>query len=140
MPLLNFFKAHINFFIFCFVGIISTLIDICLLYIGVEFFNLKVLISATLSFIVASINGYILNKKITFKHDKTPTNGKQYLQFLFVSIIGLIFTLVFMYTFVELLNIFYIYAKIITVILVVFWNYNGNLFWTFKKMKKLSVD
>jgi putative flippase GtrA len=113
------------------VGVTSTLIDISILYIGVSILSIHLLTSATYSFSIASINGYILNRKFTFKEEGS-VNLLQYIQFLIISLIGLGLTLLFLYIFTTFLSIHYIVAKIITVVLVVFWNYFANNAWTFK--------
>ncbi|MBU1159802.1 GtrA family protein, partial [Patescibacteria group bacterium] len=43
-----------------------------------------------LSFIVATVNSYLWNKFWTFKRDSTETVGKEFLQFIIISIIGFV--------------------------------------------------
>lgn len=120
-----------NFILFCAVGATSSLIDISLLYIGVDFLHIPLLISATFSFILASTNGYLLNQKFTFKHSLSP-NFKQYMKFFVVSLVGLGLTLVLLHILTNTFNMYYMHAKIITVLLVVFWNYSISTLWAFK--------
>lgn len=120
-----------RFILFCVVGAISTIIDLFFLYIGVNILGLNLFISATLSFGIASINGYLLNQRLTFKRSKDASLA-QYIQFMIVSVVGLILTIILLYSFTKYLHIYYIIAKLITVLIVVFWNYFANVFWTFK--------
>lgn len=120
-----------RFVTFCLIGATSSAIDISLLWVGVSILNLNLFLAATLSFGVASVNAYVLNHKITFKSG--PTSFTKYLQFLIVSVIGLLLTLILLHIFTEYLNMYYLFAKIITVVLVVFWNYFANVLWTFKQ-------
>lgn len=121
-----------KFILFCFVGAISVFIDLSLLYIGVSILHWYLYIVATFSFSVSSINGYFLNRKLTFK-DSSKVNFVQYLKFFLISAIGLGLTLILLYIFTHIFLFYYLYAKIITIVLVVFWNYFANTLWTFKK-------
>lgn len=121
-----------NFILFCLVGGTSALIDMSLLYASVEFFNIPLLLAATLSFSVASINGYVLNQKFTFKNEKN-VSFSQYLMFLTVSLAGLGLTLALLHMLTNIVGLHYLIAKIITIAIVVFWNYFANTLWTFKK-------
>jgi dolichol-phosphate mannosyltransferase len=114
-----------KFAIFCMVGAVSTLIDISLLYALVEFASLPVLLSATISLTVASINGYILNKRLTFK-DHSTRYARQYISYLFVSCIGLLLTLGILAIGIHIFNMHYLFAKIIAVVLVTSWNFSVN--------------
>lgn len=111
-------------------GGISTIIDILLLYVGFNIFGINLYISAVFSFCIASVNGYLLNQNITF--DKNTGGFVNYIKFLGVSIVGLILTIVLLYFFTTILSIHYLLSKIITVLIVVFWNYFANSVWTFK--------
>lgn len=113
------------------VGTTGTIIDLLGLFILVEFFEFEVLLSATISFILAATNNFIWNKKWTF-YNKNKNYHHQYVKFLLVSVIGLIFTLILMYTLHKVIGIWYMYAKIMTSIVVLYWNYFGNKVWTFK--------
>ena len=120
-----------NFTLFCIIGATSSLIDIALLYVGVDVLHIPLLISATFSFILASTNGYLLNQRFTFKHS-LPPNFKQYIKFFIVALIGLCLTLILLHILTNTFNMYYMHAKIITVLLVVFWNYSISTLWAFK--------
>lgn len=113
------------------VGASGTIIDLFGLFILVHFFQFEVLVATTISFILAATNNFIWNKKWTFKN-KSRSYHHQYIKFLLVSIVGLIFTLILMYGLHEVLDIWYMYAKVITSLVVLYWNYFGNKIWTFK--------
>lgn len=102
------------------------------LYLFVNFLNLPILLSTSLSFILAVINNFILNKIWTFK-DKSRNYRKQFIKFFIISLIGLALTLVSMYLLVYLAKIWYILAKLITSAIVLTWNFLANKLWTFKE-------
>ncbi len=114
-----------SFVAFCIVGAISSSIDVGILYVLVEFFQFPVYPAAAVSLIVASLNGYILNKCFTFK-DTSRKIKQQYLFFLLVALVGLILTLVFLRLFIDYFGLYYIYAKMLTLVIVVFWNFSAN--------------
>lgn len=134
----NFFNDHGKPFVkYAIVGLSGTLIDLVSLYLLVEFFFLPVLLAASLAFILAVINNFILNKFWTFRHP-SKNYKKLFIKFLIVSLVGLGLTLLSMYLLVYLLAIWYIAAKIITSVLVVAWNFLANRLWTFKTGAKVS--
>ena len=120
-----------QFFKFCVVGTIGAIIDIGGLYILVEFFGLHYLLGAAISFTLAVINNYLLNKYWTFQN-KSKNHTKQFICFLLVSIGGLLINLGIMYLLVEILFVWYLLAKAVASIIVLFWNFLMNKYITFK--------
>jgi putative flippase GtrA len=125
-------KKNITFFKYVIVGISSTLIDMTSLYILVDLMKWNLYFSIIISFLLAVINWFLLNKFWTF-NDRDEKYKKQFLKFLIVSIIWLLLTLLTMYLLVEVLEIYYLLSKVFTSFLVLFWNYTWNKIWTFKK-------
>ena len=130
-------NEHIKQFLkFCVVGVIGTAIDFGLLYLLVEFGHVYYLLAATISFIAAVINNYLLNKIWTFQ-DKNRNFFKQFVQFLIVSLVGLGLNLLLLYLLVQYAHLWYILAKVLATGVVLIWNFIANKFWTFKKEKVL---
>ncbi len=115
---------------FLIVWITSTIVDIAFLYIFYEKIWLSLYISIFLSFLLSVINWFLLNKFWTFE-DKSKSYKSQFFKFFIASSIWLLITFILMYLFVEIFSIYYIYAKLLTTLVVVVWNYNINKFWTF---------
>jgi dolichyl-phosphate beta-glucosyltransferase len=124
------------------VGTIGTVVDVGTLYLFVEYVHIPLLISTTLSFILAVINNFILNKYWTFQNTNSNIR-KQFIKFLIVALIGLGLTLILMYLFVYIINIpdiilynigikGYVLSKLLTSIIVLLWNFLGNKYWSFK--------
>lgn len=127
------------FFKYSIVGATGTLIDIGALFFLVEYAHLPILLAATISFLCAVINNFILNKKWTFQN-RSKNYRKLFIKFFIVSCIGLILNNFCMYTQVMILGIWYIYAKLITSLLVLSWNFLANKYWTFPvKEKSISI-
>lgn len=112
------------------VGIIGTAIDIGSLYLFVEYAGIPVIPASVLSFLLAVVNNFVLNKAWTFQN-KSKNYRKLFIKFLIVSIVGLLLTVFCMYLFVNIAHIWYIFAKALTSLIVLSWNFLGNKFWTF---------
>src|SRR5208283_1422039 len=124
-------QKYAVFFKYAIVGCLGTAIDMGSLYVFVEFLHIHLLLAAAMSFILAVINNFILNKYWTFQN-KSSNIRKQFIKFLIVSITGLLLTELFMALFVYDLKIWYMASKLITSGLVLIWNFLANKYWTFK--------
>tara|TARA_Y100001970_G_scaffold293025_1_gene437266 strand:+ start:2322 stop:3476 length:1155 start_codon:yes stop_codon:yes gene_type:complete len=127
----NYIKNLLPFIKYSIVGIIGTAVDIGSLYILVDYFAFGVIFASSISFILAVVNNFILNKIWTFEN-KSKNYRKLFIKFLIVSIIGLGLTLISMQILVFTFKIWYLFAKAITSIIVMLWNFLANKFWTFK--------
>jgi dolichyl-phosphate beta-glucosyltransferase len=112
------------------VGATGTALDVGSLYVFVDLLHIPVLVAAALSFILAVVNNFILNKIWTFRNDSRNFR-KQFIKFLIVSVVGLVLTEICMAVFVYLLDIWYIVSKLITSAIVLTWNFLANKNWTF---------
>jgi len=119
-----------RFIKFCIVGGIGALIDLGILIFLVEIFAIPVLLANVISFTLAVMNNFILNKIWTF-NCKSKQYLKQFTQFLLISLIGLLINIILMH-FLILLGFYYILAKIIIIVIISLWNFFANKYWTFK--------
>ncbi len=122
------------------VGFIGTIIDL-------GFYNLfaiglaaNIYASRIISFTLAATSNYFLNRIWTFR-SKEKRVARQFTQFFFISVIGLLMNLVIM----KLLES--VVAPIeseflrkntpvlIAIVIVLFWNFFANKYWTFKEKK-----
>ena len=126
-----FHKNYKPFIKYAVVGVLGTAIDIGSLFVLVDLFYFPIIPAATISFLLATINNFILNKIWTFRHP-SMNYRKLYIKFLIVSLVGLTLTLLSMNFFVFVLGIWYILAKALTSVIVLVWNFLANKFWTFK--------
>ena len=107
---------------FCIVGGISFLIDYGLLYFCTEYMRIPYLYSAAISFTVSLIINYWMCLQFVFK-GAGEQNKKQATIFIGSSIIGLALNQICMWSFVELLGMYYMMAKIFATAIVTVWNY-----------------
>lgn len=112
------------------VGVIASLIDFGLLTMLTEFFNVYYLISAAVSFVVSTIFNYIASMRFVFesKFEKKQRH-KEVIIFLVLSIIGLIVNQVMMWFFVDIMNIYYIFGKVLATVIVMIWNFVSRKIW-----------
>lgn len=123
-----------NFLKYCTVGTMGAVIDIGILYILVEFFDIVAVLGASIAFVFAVVNNFFWNKHWTFE-DNSKKHGKQFIKFLSVSVVGLLLTTGLMYFGVNILEIWYLPAKIIIILIVLLWNFLANSWWTFAVQK-----
>lgn len=96
------------------------------------------------SFIVAVLNSYLWNKFWTFRYSKTHNVGKEFFQFLLVSMIGFFLNLGVDYVFVNMIHpsgafpakSWAQFSAMIAAIIALFWNFIGYKFIVFEMKRK----
>ena len=107
---------------FIIVGAITFVVDYGLLYISTEYIGLYYMYSTAIAFIAAVIFNYWLCVIYVFTNVQRQTS-KQAILFVGSSVIGLGLNQICMWFFVEIFGIYYMLAKIISIIIVMAWNY-----------------
>lgn len=107
---------------FCFVGGLSLMVDMSVLYGLTEFFGVNYLYSAGISFTVSVIFNYWLCVVYVFKGAKKQTT-KQAIIFIGSSVVGLFLNQLCMWFFVEIILLHYMIAKLGATVIVTLWNY-----------------
>jgi putative flippase GtrA len=145
-------KERIRFFKFALVGISGTLIDIGFFNLFNQRFGITPVTAKSLSFSVAVFNNFIWNRIWTYPESRQLPLPKQFGQYLVVSIVGLLInTSIFAIADQSLIHQFEILlpanfyfsptvvghnaSVAIATIVVLFWNYFANRFWTFRSIK-----
>lgn len=107
---------------FIIVGAITFVVDYGLLYIFTEYIGLYYMYSTAIAFIAAVIFNYWLCVIYVFTNVQRQTS-KQAILFIGSSVIGLGLNQICMWFFVEIFGMYYMLAKIISIIIVMAWNY-----------------
>jgi len=98
-------KAALNkgepFVWFLLIGILSTGVDIGLLYVFTEYFKIWYLVSGAVSYSCGIVISYRLNKCITF-HDKRTDILRQFSLFAAVSVSSLLLNMTVLYILVDM--------------------------------------
>ena len=145
-------KEQIRFAKFALVGISGTLIDIGFFNLFNQRFGISPITAKALSFSIAVFNNFIWNRLWTYPESRELPFSKQFAQYLLVSIVGLIInTSIFAVTDHSLIQLFdgilpsnfpfsstvvgHNTSVAIATVVVLFWNYFANRFWTFRSIK-----
>lgn len=151
MPKIN-QKEKMRFIKFAIVGISGTLIDIGLFNLFNQKFGIPPNHAKAYSFSLAVFNNFLWNRLWTYPESKDLPFFKQFMQYLLVSIVGLLINLsIFAFFDSRLIALFnnllpsgfflssiivgHNIAVALATIVVLFWNYLANRFWTFKSIK-----
>jgi putative flippase GtrA len=108
---------------YLFFSIMATIADIIVLYLLTNFVGIYYLISASISYIIGMIIAFFGNLKYTFKRNHNKKVYNQFISFTIISLIGLVLNLVLMKLFTDYIGIWYIYSKIIAVLIIFFIKY-----------------
>ncbi|OGF30932.1 hypothetical protein A2533_03415 [Candidatus Falkowbacteria bacterium RIFOXYD2_FULL_35_9] len=113
------------------IGIVSSIIDFSFLNIFIFFTDWGVYYSAIGAFLIANFNSFLWNKYWIFGKKQRLKVAKQYGLFLLFSFIGLILNIGIMSILIEWVGLWYNWAKLVAVLIVLLWNYNINKHYTF---------
>lgn len=145
-------KERTRFIKFALVGSIGAVIDFGIFNLIVHFSPIKALYASIISFVAAVISNFLWNRFWTYPDSRNKNLSSQLSQFVIVSVVGLLIRAV---TFTPLENvIFGLISKIfkasfvippitighnitlaILIIVVMFWNFFANRYWTYNDVK-----
>lgn len=126
-------STFIQFFRYTFVGGVAFIVDFGTLALLTEVFKMHYLLSAGIAFILGLTVNYILSISWVFN---SRTVDNRLLEFVYFSVIGLIglgLNELFLWILTDLFAIYYLLSKIITTIIVYFWNFFARKFILFNK-------
>lgn len=125
-------NTGIQLFRYGFVGGVAFLVDFGSLYFFTEFFGIYYLTSAAIAFLLGLITNYILSISWVF-NKRTLNNIKvEFGVFTIIGIVGLTLNEVFIWAFTEKLQLYYLYSKIISAAIILFWNFFARKFTLFR--------
>ena len=122
------------------VGASSTAINFAVLNLMLIALHQGKYVSVVAAFLVSVVNGYIWNKRWTFREAQVKAVHTQFVQFLLVNLVGLGLNLLiirlisgplesdFHFSMVIATNV----AELVATAVVVMWNFTANRLWTFK--------
>lgn len=129
---INKMKKEITMLItYNFVGLINTAIDFCLFFVLTKWFYIHITISQIFSYSVGMINSYFMNRKLTFKSNKT-INIVEFISFLSINVISLTISTIVLNTMVTVTDSL-LFSKITATFFAMAINYLGQRFITFRK-------
>lgn len=108
-------------------GLVSSValaVDVGFLYALVEYAFMHYLVAATIAFCLGLAVNYILGKKYVFKNSRMPA-WQEFIWYAAIGVIGLILNDLIIYILVWL-QLWYMFAKAISVAIVFFFNFFGR--------------
>ncbi|MBT4191843.1 MAG: GtrA family protein [Candidatus Diapherotrites archaeon] len=123
-----------KFFRYCFCGGIAAIVDLGLFFILNELFLVHYLIALTISFPIAIIVNYALQRRVTFK-----SKGQKRVQvpiFFAIQIGGWALNAALTALQVEIFGVWPTFARLVAGILVIVYTYSSNKKITFKERNK----
>jgi len=128
----NVFVQIIRYFIS---GGIAATVDFGLLYLLTEFLGLYYLLSAVISFSVGLLITYLFSVTWIFNQRRISNRWIELLIFSVIGVVGLLLTYLFMQYFTEVIKLHYMLSKVLTTIIVFFWNFLTKRFILFTGKK-----
>ena len=116
----------VQFFRYLLVGSTSFVFDFAILYLLTSIVHIPYLISTTLAFIVGLTVNYFLSIIWVFNTKDGVNRKREFTLFCIVGVIGLILTDLFMWLFTDKVHFFYLVSKIVTTVIIFFWNFLGR--------------
>lgn len=126
----------IQLFRYGFVGGIAFLVDYGTLYMLTEFFGVHYLLSATIAFLLGLIVNYLLSISWVFNSRKTENRWTEFTVFAIIGIIGLGLNALIMYLCTDVFCIHYLISKLVSTVMVFFWNFFARKAILFKTIEK----
>ena len=120
------FKQFVSF---SFVGVIATTVHYIVLGFAVQFLDITPVPASMFGFIAGAIVNYLLNYHFTFKSQKEHLETS--LRFMMVALTGLGLNTFLMFLLTGRLH--YLLSQMCATIIVLFWNFLFNRFWTFRE-------
>ena len=130
-------EDRVIFIIYLIISAVSTLADLSILYLLTSLAGIHYLFSALAGYSIGSVVNYSLNKKYNFR-DKQKVM-MQFPIYMSIALIGLIFTQILLALFVEIFDLWYIYAKLLASLVVLIWNFWGHKNVTFRKFRDKRI-
>jgi putative flippase GtrA len=125
-------KISIQFFRYIFVGGIAFLVDFGSLYLLTEYFGIFYLLSAAIAFILGLVANYLLSVKWVFNKHTLDNKFHEFGIFALVGIVGLLLNEMIIWFFTSNVHLYYIYSKLISAVLVLFWNFFARRYTIFR--------
>jgi len=94
------------------------------LFILTEYANFYYLVSAAIAFLIGLTTNYLLSILWVFENRSVSSKYIEFFLFFLVGLIGLALNELFIWSFTEIIGIYYLYSKILSTILVYLWNFS----------------
>ena len=115
--IIQFLSKYIQIIRYILAGGIATASNLVILFVSVYYFKLWYLTGAIIAFSCAVIISYLLQKLFVFKNYSRENMRKQFLNFFIFNLVMLGVNTLLMYTFVDLVGLWYLLAQALSAII-----------------------
>jgi putative flippase GtrA len=119
-----------RFLRFLAVGGFATILMYVLLVAGIEGLGLRPLLASVLAYLLSAVVNYALNRRLTFRSRQRHRVALP--RFAIVSGTGLLLNTAIMALGTELAAWHYLPVQVVATLVVLFWNFVGSQWWTFR--------
>jgi putative flippase GtrA len=123
-----------QFLRFSLVGSSGVVVNLAVYTLAIYVFNLHYLLAATLSFMVAMTNNFLLNRYWTFKTHQAADQGfgGQYFKYFLVTLFGYGVNMALLWVFVDGFHWHKIFSQLVAILVTTLSNFVGSKLWAFK--------
>lgn len=125
-------RTVIQLFRYFFVGGAAFLVDFGSLFVLTDFFGVYYLISAAIAFILGLIVNYGLSISWVFNNRTLENSTLEFGVFSLIGIVGLGLNEIFIWFFTAEIGFYYLISKMISAVIVLFWNFFARKFVLFR--------
>ncbi len=126
-------NGMIQFFRYAFVGGIATVVDWAVQYVLTVLW-VHYLIAAVFAFLSGLLVNYFLSKIFVFKAQEAKVNALwEFVIYAVIGVIGLGITVGLMFILTDVAGLYFMLSKVITTVIVLFWNYFARKIIIYKK-------
>ena len=125
-------RTIIQLFRYFVVGGAAFLVDFGSLFVLTDFFGVYYLISAAIAFILGLIVNYGLSISWVFNNRKLENSTLEFGVFSLIGIVGLGLNEIFIWFFTAEIGFYYLISKMISAVIVLFWNFFARKFVLFR--------
>ena len=119
-------NSFLQFIRYGFVGGIAAVVNIGMLYVFTDIFQIHYILSNVFAFTLGLIVNYILSKKMVFTSQVNISKISEFIIYGIIGIVGLGLDTILLYLFTDKLGMFYMISKIISTIIVFVWNFGAR--------------
>ncbi len=125
-------STHVQLFRYMFVGGAAFIVDFGSLFILTQYFGIYYLVSAAIAFVLGLAANYALSISWVFNRRTLENRTLEFGVFTFIGIIGLGLNELFIWFFTSEIGFYYLISKIISAIIILFWNFFARKFTLFR--------
>lgn len=114
------------------VGGIAFVVDYGMLWFLTEVCHVHYLVSAGIAFVLGLVCNYLLSTRFVFGESRLQSRWAEFTAFLIIGVVGLVLNEIILYVCQDLIGIHYMLGKIISTVIVFFWNFLARRFLLFK--------